>query len=75
MSLNLLRTHCGLSHVLYEAHGDSGRRYVASCGGQAWTLDLYIDSEYEAAHEVEPQPAGSSKAALRMAQQWETEAY
>lgn len=61
--------------LLYEADGESGRRYVVAFDGERWTLDLFIDSEYEAAQEVEPQPAASREAAQRMAQQWETEAY
>ena len=61
--------------LLYEADGDSGRRYVIACDGERWTLDLFQHSEYEAVQQVEPQTAATVDEAQRMAQDWETELY
>jgi hypothetical protein len=40
MALEWRETAPGL---LYEAHGDSQRRYVIANDGQRWLLDLFFD--------------------------------
>jgi hypothetical protein len=61
--------------LLYEADGDSGRRYVIAYDGERWTLDLFQHSEYEAEQQIDPQTANTLDEAKRMAQDWETELY
>jgi hypothetical protein len=61
--------------LLYEAAGDSGRRYVIAFDGEHWTLDLFRHSEFEAEQQIEPQPASDLEEAKRLAQDWETELY
>jgi hypothetical protein len=61
--------------LLYEAEGDSGRRYVVAFDGERWTLDLFQHSEYEAEQQIDPQSANDIDEAKRMAQGWETELY
>lgn len=61
--------------LLYEADGDSGRRYVIAYDGERWTLDLFQHSEYEAAQQIDPHPADSLDDAKSMAHDWESELY
>lgn len=43
--------------LLYEAQGDSGRRYDAAFDGERWTLDLFQDSEYSREQLVDRRPS------------------
>ena len=61
----------GGRRLLYEASGDSGRRYIIAADGDNWTLDLFIDGEYQAEQAVDPQPASTLDQAMQMAQEWE----
>jgi hypothetical protein len=61
--------------LLYEAEGDSSRRYVVASDGERWTLDLFQHSEFEAEQQVDPQTANDLEEARRLAQDWEAELY
>jgi hypothetical protein len=67
-----LQRHETAPGLLYEADGESGRRYVITFDGESWTLDLFQHSEYEAEQQIDPQPAGTFEEAKRMAQDRET---
>jgi hypothetical protein len=70
-----LQWHETAPGLLYEADGDSGRRYVVALDGERWTLDLFQHSEYEAEQQVAPQTVNTVDEAKRMAQEWEAELY
>lgn len=61
--------------LLYEAQGDTGRRFVVAADGDAWTLDLLIDGEYESKPAAGVAPAATLELAQEMAQKWEAELY
>lgn len=67
-----LEWHETASGLIYEAAGDSGRRFIVAADGRAWTLDLFIDSEYESAPVVDPAPAATIELAQQLAQEWES---
>ena len=51
--------------LLYEAHGDSHRRWVIGPRGERWMLDLFLDHTYETEQQTDPQPADSLEPANR----------
>lgn len=58
--------------LIYEANGDSGRRYVIAADGDHWTLDLLIEGEYATEQAADPQSAPTLDEAKQMAQEWES---
>ena len=61
--------------LLYEATGDSGRRFIIATDGSTWTLDLLVDGEYESEPAVDPAPVATLELAQQTAQDWEFELY
>jgi hypothetical protein len=64
-----LEWHETASGLLYQAAGDSDRRYIIAVAGQTWTLDLLVDGQYESTPAVDPAPVATLELAQQMAQE------